>query len=217
MNKALATLAVFATLNLLACSSQPSKDTPAVTAAPEASTATAPAAPQQPPVIANEKYMQEGQNPPMSIKQGKKTLGLVRIMDGGVCKNPQQGTRGSFLIYADLDDIKHIKKQKGEKIFAEFETKIQEFSAEALQEAVDQTNLGQDPFVLDNQEAQDKLAKQLDSQFQKAVAGALKQFKKDHHLTVDVVAFQPSFIFFQSGCDTAFIEQENPEDAAPVK
>lgn len=43
------------------------------------------------------------------LKMGK-SLQLVRIMEGGACKNTQQGAFGLFKLYANLDDIKRIKR-----------------------------------------------------------------------------------------------------------
>jgi len=211
-------LAAVMLANLLACSSQPTQQNQAAQASPETimpgkGKTEAPAI-QPPPVLKNHGLAQSGQNPPMLIQQGKNKLALVRIMDGGVCKNPQQGTKGSFLIYADLEDIKGIKKKKGEQIFKEFEAKIQQFAAESLQNAVDLTNLDVDPFVADNDDAQEKLARQLVGNFQHTVAKALQDFKRHTGLNLDVVPFQPSFIFFQQGCDSHLLDQDSGD--APV-
>jgi len=133
-------------------------------------------------------------------------------MDGGVCKNPQQGVKGSFLIYADMEAIKRIKKQKGDQIFSEFETKIQRFSLKSLQSAVDATNLSADPFVSDNDEAQEKLATQLSGHFQQAIASALKRFETENGLPLAVLPFKPSFVFFRKNCDSSIIEQNLATD-----
>ena len=68
-----------------------------------------------------------GQNPPLTLVKGNKTLNLVRIMDGGACKNDYQGVKGAFLVYADPTDIDRIKRDKGPQIFSDFESKIQIF------------------------------------------------------------------------------------------
>ncbi len=66
-------------------------------------------------------------------------------MDGGACKNDFQGAKGAFLLYADPADIDRIKREKGPRIFSDFENKIQAFSTDALQEAINATNLAEDP------------------------------------------------------------------------
>jgi hypothetical protein len=49
------------------------------------------------PTMANEAEQISGQNPPMTIMKDGKKLNLVRIMDGGICKNEFQGVKGAFL------------------------------------------------------------------------------------------------------------------------
>ena len=70
--------------------------------------------------MANEAESMSGQNPPMTIMKGEKKLNLVRIMDGGICKNEFQGAKGAFLLYADSNDIERIKREKGAAIFSDF-------------------------------------------------------------------------------------------------
>jgi hypothetical protein len=157
-----------------------------------------------------------GQNPPLTITKGDKSLKLVRIMDGGVCKNDFQGAKGVFLVYADADDIERIKREKGPQVFQEFENKIQSFSVDALEEAVEATNLAEDPFTLGEDEAQQKLAKQLTKNFRRVVASSVAGFQKETTLTLDVVPFPPSLIFYQQGCEASLLEQgaessERPE------
>lgn len=149
------------------------------------------------------------QNPAPTLIKGGKTLNLVRIMDGGSCKNDFQGAKGAFLVYADPTDIERIKHDKGPKIFGEFETKIQNFSTQALQKAINMTNLAEDPFALGADEAQQKLAKQLSNNFRNSVADAVHTFQQETGLTIDVVPFASSFVFYQQGCEATHAEPEN--------
>jgi hypothetical protein len=142
--------------------------------------------------------------------KGSKKLNLVRIMDGGACKNDFQGAKGTFLLYANPGDIDRIKREKGPQIFSDFENKIQALSTEALQQAMDVTNLAEDPFALGDDEAQQKLAKQLTGNFRIAITDAINTFEKETTLTIDISAFAPSFIFYQKGCE-AIQTDENPD------
>jgi len=183
---------------LTACSTQEVKhDTQAVSA------------PAKAPVITDNSTQSSGQNPPLTRLKGDKTLNLVRIMDGGACKNDFQGAKGTFLIYADPADIERIKREKGPQVFSDFETKIQSFATDAFQEAINATNLAEDPFALGADEAQEKLTKQLSNNFRNSVADAVKRFQKETTLTIDVVPFAPSFTFYQQGCEATHQEPEN--------
>lgn len=165
--------------------------------------------PEKLPPITDDSSQQSGQNPPLTLIKENKTLNLVRIMDGGICKNDFQGAKGAFLIYADPADIERIKQEKGPQVFSDFENKIQAFSTQALQEAINETNLNEDPFALGADEAQEKLIKQLSNNFRNSIADAVKLFQKQTTLTVDVVPFAPSFIFYQQGCEATHMEPEN--------
>ncbi len=121
-------------------------------------------------------------------------------MDGGICKNEYQGVKGAFLLYADPNDIKRIKEKKGTGIFRSFETKIQELTADVLHEAIEKTNLSEDPFILSEEDAQQKLANELVKNFRIAAAKANKKFKKETSLTIDIIAFPPSLVFYQKSC-----------------
>ncbi len=164
--------------------------------------------PEKAPAI-TEEPSQSGPNPPLTWTKGDKSLNLVRVMDGGACKNDFQGAKGAFLVYADPADIERIKREKGPQIFRDFENKIQSFSTDALQSAVNATNLAEDPFALGADEAQEKLTKQLSNNFRNSVADAIKLFQKETTLTIDVVPFTPSFTFYQQGCDATRQEPEN--------
>ncbi len=183
---------------LTACSTQELKqDTQAVSA------------PVKLPPTTEDSLQSSAQNPPLVLLKDDKTLNLVRIMDGGACKNDFQGAKGAFLVYADPADIERIKGEKGPQVFSDFETKIQAFSTEAFQTAIDASNLGEDPFALGADEAQEKLIKQLSTNFHNSVAGAIKLFKKETSLTIDVIPFPPSFMFYQQGCEATHLEPEN--------
>jgi hypothetical protein len=140
-------------------------------------------------------------DPPLTITKNGKPLNLVRIMDGGVCKNELQGASGSFLVYADPHDIERIKKEKPKEIFKDFETKIQSFSTEILQQAINQTNLTADPFSLGDDVMQERLAEQLIKNFHEAATRPLSAFTRETTLMIEVTPFPPSLTFYQKGCD----------------
>ena len=192
-------------LVLAACSTQEVKqDSEAVSAPEKVESAT-----DKVSTLANEALQWSGQNPAMTLAKEGKTLKLVRVMDGAACKNELEGAKGAFLLYAEPNDIERIKREKGAKIFGDFEAKIQAFSTDALQHAIEATNLSPDPFALGNDEAQEKLAKQLAGNFRAAIAGAVAKFQQETTLTIDVTAFQPSFVFFQNGCEITQLEPDN--------
>lgn len=165
--------------------------------------------PDKVPAIIEDSSQSSGQNPPLTWVKDDKTLNLVRIMDGGACKNDFQGAKGAFLVYADPADIERIKREKGTQIFSDFENKIQALSTEALQQAINATNLAEDPFALGADEAQEKLTKQLSNNFRNSIADAVNLFQKETTLTIDIVPFTPSFIFYQQGCEATHLEPEN--------
>lgn len=187
-----------ALLTLAACSTQTVKQD--IEAAPATDTL---------PVIAEEAAQGSGQNPPLTRMKGDKTLNLVRIMDGGACKNDFQGTKGVFLVYAYPDDIERIKRGQGPQIFAEFEDEIQQLSTDALQDAVNAINLAEDPFSLGADEAQEKLGRQLSDNFRNSIDKRIADFQQKTSLTIDVTPFAPSLFFYQQGCDAAHLEPEN--------
>lgn len=197
MNLPIILILIMAAALLSACSTQPTEQP----SAQEPLVESAPLVPGQPG--------DSGVTPPLQISTGKKTLKLVRIMDGGACKNTQEGARGEFLIYANLQDIERIKTEKSAEVFQELESQIENFSSIALQEAIEALNLAEDPFSLGQDAAQEKLASQLMKYFIGAVQPAIDKFQKDTTLTVDVRPFPPSFIFYQNGCDLNHINPEN--------
>jgi len=145
-------------------------------------------------------------NPPLTINKDGITLNLVRIMDGGICKNELQGANGSFLVYADPQDLERIKREQPKEIFKDFEAKIQKLSSEALEVAIDQTNLAEDPFSLGEDMMREKLAAQLIKNFRNAASRPLIAFSQETTLTIEVTPFPPSLTFYQNGCDVSHFE-----------
>lgn len=145
-----------------------------------------------------------GETPPprKKIKDGRQ-LELVRMMDGGVCKNDDQGAKGIFLLYANADDIARIKDEQGEAVFGDFETEIREFSLKAFQKAVMDTNIGYDPFALDTDDAQRKLTDKLINEFNTAVDGDMQEFERKTTLAIDIEPFRRSFVFYLNACEIA--------------
>jgi hypothetical protein len=187
-----------AVIALSACSTQEVKHEPVVVEAPAQQSA-----------IKDDSILDSVQNPPMTFLKNNIKLNLVRVMDGGACKNELQGAKGTFLIYADSADIERIKREKGPKIFGDFENKIQTFATKALQEAINATNLTENPFTLGADETQEQLTKQLFTNFLNSVAKPITQFQKETTLNLDVEPFPPSFIFYQHGCDATHLEPES--------
>jgi hypothetical protein len=132
-------------------------------------------------------------------------------MDGGICKNEFQGVKGAFLLYADTKDIDRIKREKGVTIFNTFETKIQDISEHALQEAINETNLSEDSFSLGEDQAQQKLASQLVNHFNQNVSNRIDSFEKETTLSIDISPFSPSLIFYQKGCAPSIMNPENTD------
>ncbi|MCX7098846.1 MAG: hypothetical protein NTV43_13170 [Methylococcales bacterium] len=191
----------FTLLALAACSSQTVKQDPQPTTTNDTDKPiVAPAAIAEPG---------SGQNPPMTIMKGRKKLNLVRIMDGGICKNEFQGAKGAFLLYADPKDIERIKREKGTAVFSTFQTKIEAISADVLQAAIDNTNLAEDPFALGEDEAQEKLAHALVNNFRTAAIEPVASFQKETSLTIDISAFPPSLVFYQKGCEVTDAESDS--------
>ena len=198
MNASLKFLTGIAFITLAACSIQNVKQ--------DVTTNDTPGAIDKAPTMANEAEQISGHNPPMTIMKDGKKLNLVRIMDGGICKNEFQGVKGAFLLYADTNDIEHIKREKEITVFRTFETKIQTISGEILQKAVDKTNLSEDPFALGEDDAQQKLADKLVNNFRKAAIDVIDAFEKETTLTIDILAFPPSLVFYQKSCEVIHME-----------
>ncbi|NOR80229.1 MAG: hypothetical protein GQ529_05255 [Methyloprofundus sp.] len=129
------------------------------------------------------------------IKSGK-TLKLVRIMEGGVCKNKQQGAVGMFRLYASPTDITQIKKNQGPEVFSDFELQIQGFSMLALQHAINLLDFQ------DTASTQQQLAKKLTKSFSGLIADAIAKFETKTTLIIDVIPIQESMIIYLEGCET---------------
>jgi len=196
MHKPTYLLIAISLLTVTACTSQPVKDEQPVPA---------------PPAIATPATSEQA--PPLSELKNGKTLNMVRVMDGAACKNDLQGVKGTFLVYANPEDIERIKREKGAQIFADFEIKIQNLASEALQTATDATNLAEDPFAISAQVVQQKLANQLSANFQDSIAAGLKRFQQETTLSIDIVPFPPSLIFYQKDCEATQLEPD--ESQAP--
>jgi len=196
MHKPTYLLIAISLLTVTACTSQPVKDAQPVPA---------------PPAIATPATSEQA--PPLSELKNGKTLNMVRVMDGAACKNDLQGVKGTFLVYANPEDIERIKREKGAQIFADFEIKIQNLASEALQTATDATNLAEDPFAISAQVVQQKLANQLSANFQDSIAAGLKRFQQETTLSIDIAPFPPSLIFYQKDCEATQLEPD--ESQAP--
>lgn len=139
--------------------------------------------------------------PPPSRQKGSKTLKLVRVMEGGACKDDDQGAKGVFLVYSDPEDIERIKDEKGKQIFADFERKIQGFSLVAFDRVVKASEIAVDPFALDIDDAQSKVATKLIKKFAETIQIDIEKFEQATTLTIDVVPFAPSFEFYVNDCE----------------
>lgn len=139
--------------------------------------------------------------PPAKLNKGGKSLRLVRVMEGGSCKNDTQGAKGVFLTYADPDDVERIKRERGSEIFANFEKQIQGFSLAAFDKAVKSTEIAIDPFALDTDDAQSKLFDKLAEAFKRNVNKDITAFEAKTSLTIDVIPFRRTFEFYINNCE----------------
>ena len=133
--------------------------------------------------------------PDLTIVKSGKVLKLVRIMEGGVCKNKQQGVVGMFKLYANPNDITQIKQKQGKEIFADFELKIQDFSMLALQHAIDRLDFQ------GGKSAQQLLAEKLTKLFSELIANDISDFETKTTLTIDVLPIQDSLTIYLDGCE----------------
>ena len=135
------------------------------------------------------------------VKAGK-TLKLVRIMEGGACKNNQQGAVGMFRLYADPDDIDRIEQNEGAGAFADFERRIEAFSMLSLQQAIDRLDFQVDSSALNEGDAQQKLADELANSFIDFIADDIAEFEAETMLTIDVIPLPDSLIIYLNACKT---------------
>ncbi len=184
---------IAAVLALSSCATQKPEieKAPASTEEPAESEISEPASPNAPPQTA--------------FKNGHE-LRLVRIMDGGACNSEDQGARGLFLLYAEPTDIERIKKQKGTRVFEQFEQDIERLSLEALQESIDVINIADNPFALDVEDALNQVVQQLIANFKANAAPAIETFESRSSLTIDVVPFSPSMGFILENCNATLNE-----------
>ena len=148
---------------------------------------------------------------PESLNKQKngKELKLVRVMEGGACKNTQQGVSGMFMLYAHPADVERIKKQHGSKIFAEFEQNISDFSSHALQEAVNHTEFSKFVFIEEEAKAgQSKSTEQLIRHFNNYITPKIRLFEKETTLTITVEPSIESLQFYLDGCDIPHTHEE---------
>lgn len=197
MHNAAHILIALSLVTLTACTSQPVKEQQTVIPTTSAVPTTSPL------------------DPPLTLIKDGKTLNMVRVMDGAACKDEYQGVKGTFLLYAEPSDIERIKREKGSKVFADFENRIQTLATDALQHATDATNFAEDPFALGAEEARQKLASQLSQNFQQSIDNEIKRFYQETTLMIDIVTFQPSLTFYQKGCEATILEPD--EQPAPQK
>ncbi len=146
--------------------------------------------------------------PHSKIKNGIE-LSLVRVMEGGACKDDNYGARGVFLVYANPNDIERIKAEEGKAVFGNFEKQIRDFALLAFQKAVIDSDLTIDPFALDANDAQRKAADDLTKKFSANVADDIDAFTRETGLNADVEPLRRSFIFYMDGCEATHLH-DNP-------
>lgn len=139
------------------------------------------------------------------IKSGK-TLVLVRIMEGGMCNLQQQGAVGTFNLYANPEDIERIKQQHGNSVFAGFESQIESFSMQALQQAVEKMDFSTGNNKLGKQALQQQLADRLADLFTESVANDIAQFEANTTLMIDVKVNSESMTIYQDNCEMPSLE-----------
>ncbi len=152
---------------------------------------------------------QSGNTLPHSKNKNGLTLSLVRVMEGGACKDDDHGARGVFLVYANPADVKRIKAEQGDAVFSEFEKEIQDFSLLSFQKAVVNSDLAIDPFALDSNDAQRKVANDLARKFKAHVAKSIDAFIGETGLNIDIEPLRRSFIFYTDGCEATHLH-DNP-------
>ncbi|WP_404357352.1 hypothetical protein [Methylotuvimicrobium sp. KM1] len=137
---------------------------------------------------------------PTHVKGGRE-LSLVRVMEGGVCKNEREGVEGLFLLYADTDDVERIKITEGAQIFGDFEREIEAIAAMALQETLKGIYLGGDSIFPDSPTSQQNMLNEFELQFVDTIESAIDDFQQKTTLTIDILPFLPSLYFYSEGCE----------------
>lgn len=142
----------------------------------------------------------EGQPAPSKLK-GQRTLKLVKLMEGGICKNNDEGVLGVFLLYASPEDFERIKQTKGAEIFKDFEAEIQSFSLHAFEHAVNNTLIAISPFALDQDDAREQVTTELTQKFNTFIQADMLAFEQKNSLSIDIEPFSRSFQFYIDGCE----------------
>ena len=141
--------------------------------------------------------------PDLTIIKNGKTLKLTRIMEGGACKNNQQGALGLFRLYTNPDDIERIKQNQGSGVFADFELLIEAFSMRALQKTVDQFDFQPDLFAISESDVQKELADKFTRMFISLIADDIAEFEIKTTLMIDVSPLPNALTIYLNGCETA--------------
>lgn len=126
------------------------------------------------------------------IKLGK-VLTLVKIMEGGACKNMQQGAIGLFRLYANKEDIARIKETQGAEIFSDFERQIQNFSMLAIQGAIQQLDF-------QSNSSNQQLSTKLIHLFSSLIANDTYKFETETKLLIDISLVKESLVFYLADC-----------------
>ena len=169
---------------LSACTSQPTK--------PEYNTSTTPIDSEImiEPIDRQDPFSQNE----LTIMKSGKILTLVRVMEGGACKNKQQGAIGLFGLYASKDDITRIKRTQGSDIFSDYEHQIQNFSMLAIQGAIQQLDYQIDTLT------KQQLSTELTHLFSSLIEKDVTEFKNKKSLSIDVLPMEGSLEFYFDEC-----------------
>lgn len=141
--------------------------------------------------------------PDLYMTKNSKTLKLTKIMEGGACKDNQQGALGLFRLYTNPDDVKRIKQSQNVGVFADFEKSIQLFSMQALQQAVDQLDFQSYLFEIDENKVKKNLATQLSHLFIQLISDDIAEFETNTTLMIDVSPLPDSLTIYLNGCEMA--------------
>lgn len=144
---------------------------------------------------------------PTHVKDGV-MLRLVRVMEGGACKNEREGVEGLFLLYADPGDVERIKVTEGTRIFGDFEREVETISAMALQETIKSIYLGGDSLFPESPTSLQNMLNEFELQFADTIESAIDAFQQKTTLTIDILPFMPSLYFYNEGCELGHEETE---------
>ncbi len=139
--------------------------------------------------------------PDLTIVKAGKTLKLSRIMEGGACKNKQQGAVGMFQLYANPDDIKRIQQNQGTEVFADFEIRISKFSEQTLQQAINSLDFQAGTSVQHEKKIQQKLIEELTNLFNNLITDDIAEFEAETTLIIDVTPLPDSLNIYLHGCE----------------